>query len=363
MLNRRRVVFIVSLLALAVMALVLFRANPPKDPTRPTTFVPAVWNAARLTSMHEAHVGKQKIECVKCHVDGFGESPGVAGCAGCHEAEAARAHRGAPDAGAATSCLTCHAFAAGVPARPCTGCHAASDAGPREAGAGRALPAHATGDATCGACHVAHGSPPTRLDVRAECTGCHDVRAAHGAAVAAPDPARERDAAAFADGGPDAGAAIQVCTTCHAPHTAKAAARGTCAACHSGKSAQPHDGCVACHQPHAATKADVRSCQSATCHGGKRPSAGHAACVTCHAPHAPTSAGSACKGCHTGVSALASATVPEHAACTSCHEPHARGEGTRAPALACVRCHADVHPAHPALSSRADPAGVGCTGC
>lgn len=379
----KRAVLAFVLLVLAGLAAVLFWLYPRHTPPVPTTLVPADWSAARVSPMHEAHVGGHKIECTKCHTNGFAESPGTSGCASCHAEEDKRAHLGS--AAKPTTCLTCHVFAANAQAAACTSCHVGGMKGGPKDEHGLSLAAHKTERATCTSCHSLHGKARTRVDARAECTSCHAVRVVHGRLLAGASDAGVTDASAVAfasgsasggDAGPralalrdvlpdaghsaTAGATVAMCTTCHAPHTVVT----SCGSCHAPKTAKPHEACVTCHVPHLATKADTRSCES--CHGGKKPSLGHTACTSCHTPHAATRASSTCASCHAGVSALASTVVKEHAACTSCHEPHARPGATPVPAsAACAKCHADVHPSHPNVGDTKGQAtqGSSCIGC
>ena len=265
--------------------------------------------------------------------------------------------------------------------------------------------------------------------VLSDCTTCHagitashgnfsavDSRGVHASPPPPPDPSggwaddagallalREAGAPASAFLGHDAGAHAaltpshalpgQVCSTCHAPHAAKEAARATCVGCHAqsnkdprilatltgdratlariapaieprGKNAAGHPECITCHEPHRAKRADVRACEG--CHADRREVAsnkGHATCTGCHAPHAPGEARASCNTCHAGKAALASTLgvtprtptrVTAHAACESCHDPH---KPNVSPAAACQGCHTNVKPTHP-------PGKTGtCTGC
>jgi len=51
--------------------------------------------------------------------------------------------------------------------------------------------------------------------------------------------------------------------------------------------------------------------------------------------------------------------VSAHAKCSNCHDAH---EPTKSPALACVRCHGEVQPKHPAFTTKAAGPSA-CVGC
>ncbi len=356
----KRVAFLIVLALVAVVTGVLFWAYPRTAPQAPTAFVPADWSVARKSPMHAAHVDKQKIECTKCHKNGFQESPGTTDCGSCHEANAKRSHLG--NKANPTTCLTCHVFAAGASPKPCAECHTSGTPGPK----GQPLASHTVDRATCTSCHGLHGEPRLHVDTQSTCTSCHaEVRATHGQLQIAASDAGTTDSGPSVRGSHDSGVdgsasakAIAMCTSCHAPHAAKGAASATCAGCHSTKKARPHEACVTCHEPHLATVAATKSCPS--CHTAKRPSAGHTSCTSCHAPHSGARASGTCASCHQGVKALAAATVPAHDACGNCHEPHTTtrtGAASPSASLACAKCHANVHPSHPTLK------GGACTSC
>lgn len=404
--NRARVGLVA--VALAIVGAVIFVVIAHRDtPTSPTKTVPATWEQARTSPMHALHVGSKKVACTECHAQGFDAPPSEDSCAkgACHGAVAANAHVG--NASSKTPCLTCHVFGANKAAASCVDCHSGKPVA--------APAAHAS--APCASCHAVHGAKGERA-VLGDCTACHAGGAVHGrahvapsdagveAGVLAPETARvdaPLAALLFAAGPHPApsDAAGAMCSSCHAPHQPRAAAREACAGCHVAASrvregarlgASPdvlaggglaaiaaaapevtprgprtagHEACVTCNAPHDATRAATKAC--ATCHadhaGASKVSA-HAACTTCHAPHAPREAATACARCHEGKAALSAATVTAHAACNSCHDPH---RPDRAPASACASCHALVSPTHPGAPASAvklaSSAGAACVGC
>ncbi|MBX3197866.1 MAG: hypothetical protein KF894_06950 [Labilithrix sp.] len=416
------------LLVLAVVAgalLAVFAIQERTPPRSPTEQVPVIWQTAREAPMHVFHVGEKKIACVECHTSPDA-APSESECAKCHASQTETAHRGAGDA--TTTCLSCHAFGAGGPPKTCNACHAAAT----RASAAPALEHHAGAELPCGACHSVHGKERAVLS---DCTICHrETSAVHGRLEA---HAREQeldasmdlslDAAVLAfireggapiashgapfggggepigDGGvpsarhvaeggglvaadPHATLSGQVCGACHAPHSGKEAARGTCEGCHVDAHRAPpragapditlasrapaiaprgprvagHEACVTCHEPHRARRADVRACEG--CHADRRAAAqvsGHAACTGCHAPHAPGEAKTSCSAsCHAGVTTLAAPRVAAHASCTSCHDPHRPDVSA---GQACVRCHESTKPSHPAIASA--KGAQTCIGC
>ena len=244
---------VVALVLAVGLALVLHR----NAPVTPTEAVPLQWQTARKSPMHEAHVNGAKVACATCHTGGFEQKPTEASCATCHEKAAAHAHRG--DAKAPTTCLTCHAFAAGTTEATCVGCHAAAGAGAKAnanasesepARAAHALARHVSKEAACNACHDVHGDKAAKTrTVLADCTACHtSVRVEHGRVAAAASGSEDagepfdaavmrfasdsRASTGLRDGGNTPTA--RVCSSCHAPHTTGAQARDACATCHVG---------------------------------------------------------------------------------------------------------------------------------
>lgn len=366
--------------------------------------VPPTWTDARTLPGHVAHLGKTldagvKIGCKDCHdTDKHGfASPGVAPCAKCHEQEDKQHHHGGKnEAGTPhgeTTCLTCHVFApheGKAEAPTCVSCHAEPNG---------KLAHHARKDVACTTCHAPHQKPDVTL---AACTTCHTgVSAVHGTmsvsatsdagvdATFAPDDAAShaarKEALKAADFVANEGAheekgdaalattAAGMCTTCHAPHSGKEAAKETCTHCHvghDGKADAPwdgagpvpmqlaaaapkihpvqpkgHDACTTCHAPHAAKKELVAACGS--CHEERKAVAavaGHATCTGCHQPHSPLNAPLSCTNCHKEHPALGATKVEAHARCTSCHDVH---QPTKSPTATCAGCHDKVHPTHP----------------
>lgn len=405
----RRALALLVLALVAAAAAAVFAIATRTPPVSPVQQIPTTWKDARETPMHVLHVSTKKIACSECHATPDA-APTETACTKCHEPEEKRHHAGS--AQAPTTCLSCHVFGANKAAATCNECHAKAKRAPGVP----ALDHHASNDLPCGACHSVHGEERAVL---ADCTACHrDVNAAHGSFEAharpqagVPDAStdlaldaavlafvREAGAPAFASADRDASSGAvhataldphsaapgQVCTMCHAPHTGKEVARGTCEGCHVGRAAAPggsavtalaktaprvaprgarvagHEACVTCHEPHRARRADVRACEG--CHGDHRGVAavkGHASCTGCHSPHAPGEARSSCSAtCHSNVSVLAAPRVAAHANCASCHDPH-RPETSAG--RACVRCHESVKPSHPSIASAKGEQA--CTGC
>lgn len=309
-----------GLLVLVVVALV--RLRPRESVPVPPGLVPPTWTEVRLSPGHRAHVERAKIACGSCHDferDGF-KNPGTGVCARCHAKEVSFAHRGGPGA-EATSCLSCHAFAPDRPEPKCIDCHARGQDG------AAAIVQHAAAD--CARCHRVHDSPSTAV---AECTGCHEERAA------------EHERHAGSNG----------CRDCHRVHEPAAAALQACPTCHAqpaGPRPAGHESCVGCHAPHSFVAGGSNACLR--CHGNKPTLAAafvpaHGMCTSCHAPHAPGEAATSCIGCHDDVRV-------EHGsrdACVTCHTPH--GENPNVPATACTRCHTRL----PAPEAAADARGM-----
>jgi len=413
--GRRAVALLVlALVATAVAAVYMLATRTA--PVSPVQHVPTTWQDARETPMHVFHVGTKKIACDECHSTSDA-SPAESSCTKCHEKENKRHHHGSAEA--PTTCLSCHVFGANKAAATCNDCHAKAKLAP----GAPALEHHASTEIPCGACHSIHAE--TRA-VLAECTTCHQTTTAahgdfevHARPEAVPDASmdllldaavlayvREAGAPPFASGDGDASSGGlanatpidprsampgQVCTMCHAPHTGKEAAKGSCEGCHvaahagdrtaggsphgpslaalaktaphvtpRGPRVAGHEACVTCHEPHRVRKADVRRCDGCHAdHRGVAAVAGHAACTGCHAPHAPKEARASCSAtCHSKVTVLAAARVPAHAECASCHDPH-RPEVSAG--RACVRCHENVKPSHPMVASAKGEQA--CTGC
>ena len=395
--------------AAAVVAVYAIATRPP--PLSPLEHIPTTWKDARETPMHVFHVGTKKIACGECHSQPDA-SPNESACTKCHEKETKRHHHGSAET--PTTCLSCHVFGANKSAPTCNDCHTKAKRAP----GAPALDHHASADLPCGSCHSIHADERAVL---ADCTTCHQtMSAAHGAFAvharpdAVPDASmdlsmdaavlafvREAGAPSFAAHERDASSADlahahvgdphqalpgQVCTMCHAPHTGKEAAKGTCEGCHvtartatghtgpvlaaiaktaphvapRGPRVAGHEACVTCHEPHRARKSDVRGCEG--CHGDHRGVAavrGHSTCTGCHTPHAPKEARASCSAtCHANVTVLAAQRVPAHAECASCHDPH-RPEVSAG--NACVRCHSNVKPSHPPVASAKGEQA--CTGC
>ena len=270
--RRALTVLVLAVVAAAAVAVYTIATRPP--PLSPVEHIPTTWQDARETPMHVFHVGTKKIACSECHTspDAAGSASETA-CTKCHEPETKRHHHGS--AQAPTTCLSCHVFGANKAARTCNECHAKAKLAP----GAPALDHHASADLPCAACHSIHDE---QRAVLADCTTCHQTShvahggfAVHARPDAVPDASmdlvldaavlafvREAGAAPFASPDRDASsgdlahataldprsaAPGQVCTMCHAPHTGKEAAKGTCEGCH-----------VSAHATHATGAARTR---------------------------------------------------------------------------------------------------------
>ena len=315
----------VVVLGIGIVALLTLWPRGPQGV--PPRLVPAAWAQFRTSPGHAFHVGQGKAECRDCHNverDGF-KNPGTDVCTKCHAKESAKAHHGGQGL-AATSCLTCHQFAPGLPAATCIGCHAKPE------GDLPAVVQHAT--AECTTCHRPHDEPSI---VPADCTSCHDERAAkHGEH-----------------------AGSKGCLDCHGAHRPATAAPAACSSCHAqpaGPRPAGHDACIGCHQAHDFVAGGEQAC--IRCHGEKTTLAAsvapaHAICTSCHTPHDPARAAGACVRCHQDIQV-------EHGAggaCVTCHEPH--GDDPAVVALSCTSCHAKVA----LFDTAAHAGGVACEGC
>ncbi len=354
------VVGALALMAVAVLAYFVWRAESGSGQAKVPANVPATWAQVKSSPGHTGHLDTKKpAACADCHDESNGKFTllGDTACAKCHDAEVKRTHAGTPGADHATTCTTCHAF--GTKAAPsCISCHAEAQ------GKQAAVAVHASKDAPCASCHATHRDPPVK---QADCATCHaKVKASHGAQHVESDVAKARgwlDASAATTGPSsapgDAGKAIFTslgavgigapeCTDCHAPHTKAAAATTTCTGCHTAapKGAHPssHAACTTCHKAHDLGKTAVVPC--AGCHQNKSKaslSPGHAACTTCHTPHDTPAKKGVCAACHANQHTLAESRVPKHAECASCHAPH---DPKASAAAACVTCHASVSSKH-----------------
>lgn len=136
------------------------------------------------------------------------------------------------------------------------------------------------------------------LEIRPDCTRCH-----------------EKQAAAAAGGKHE-------CKACHAPHKPPATDRkgwwNRCVGCHEKEVAasQRHNQCPECHKPHAYKPPACTSCHATEASKGSHLVKGHAECTKCHDAHA--------------------ATKPTRTQCLACHDDKAAHE-PKAPV--CYGCH------------------------
>ncbi len=302
-------VLVLIAIATAVIALVLIERS--RVPGVPSEMVPPSWSEYRTSLGHEAHIGKDHIECRDCHdyeKEGF-RSPGSSGCVRCHDKQGSHGHGGGSKSGA---CLDCHPFAPNKTTPTCISCHAqAQDHAAK-------IEHHDT--TRCADCHRPHGEPSL---VEKDCKACHeelsDKHAAH--------------------------AGSKGCSDCHAPHAPAAAAPATCSSCHtspSGPKPASHEACSTCHKPHEFVAGGSSVCSD--CHGQKPTLAAtsvpaHAACTSCHAPHAPAQAAASCTYCHADVHVSHGGGQ----VCVACHQPHGSDVAARV-ASPCTTCHANVAP-------------------
>ncbi len=176
---------------------------------------------------HAEHVGRQKIQCIRCHSTSLHRfEPPSDICVSCHK------HEALEGSGMRQHCTVCHVYTATgrdslLPQREdCLGCHEAFGVGeevfPGEAAPDRPAPVMRW---ACGECHKPHSQP--RLTA-ADCRTCH--QAALGAVPLHASPGHTD------------------CLTCHRPHLWKPADTRACAACH-GDRAEHSTGlaCTTCH--------------------------------------------------------------------------------------------------------------------
>lgn len=196
----------------------------------------ARWQRVASTAGHRVHLESDStalanLQCVTCHgveVHRFRPVAETCGQSGCHSPDSTRLTLGKMAGQTVRHCTSCHGFTIDVPAL-------------------------ATRDSAVG----------TLVPGRAQCLGCHEMRAVLA------DFDERRD--------PHGGK----CGSCHNPHTQEtpAAAASSCATsgCHANWRDEPfHVGashravgsqCLTCHVPHAAT-VDASDCQA--CHEAVR---------------------------------------------------------------------------------------------
>ncbi len=330
--------------ALAYGVTLLLELRAATAPPTPSAFVQASWSVYRLSSGHEFHTGKLKLECKACHqteADGTFNPPGPTPCVGCHEkqgqiehamvsldAHGKRTQDGTGEKQIA-DCMRCHAFGSDSLKKPtdCLTCHA------RPHGDTPAIVTHA--ENACIDCHDVHANHIAPL----ACTQCHELKVSHA----------HKDAPIE-----------QQCLDCHRAHDTAASALGRCSDCHAPGAEKPipatatfKDGhsCTGCHAPHAFGKQQVKDC--ASCHSNMHAldGKGHRECTSCHAPHAARESvqKNVCTNCHSKVDLHHGKSIDPAAACTSCHAPHpgpkkagSAQSGMPHGLASCSSCHADV---------------------
>lgn len=353
------------LLALAALVGACSDVEIPSAPGR-GIYVQSSWSLVRQVVGHRVHVGKEQIECSKCH-DFAGDAVGKVtpeACVECHEKESKLVHAQAEaearfGAGTTSDCMSCHAFTVTsvAPSHAATGAPATSDP-------------HAAPDARdCARCHLQQqgDTPAVRVHATNECVTCHKPHEqAKPASAPCTDCHGDQQTVHFTKDR----TVNQICTTCHqSQHALAETARDTCADCHAKE--QPvvpasalfsggHTECVGCHQPHAFSKTQTVACRS--CHedvrvlGAPRVKA-HEQCSSCHQPHdVKSSPERACQSCHRD-------KKPDHpvkgrvGTCVGCHDPHPPGGRTHTRAAACSSCH------QTAQSDKAFHGGTDCKSC
>ena len=194
----------------------------------------ATWQRIASTAGHRTHLESDSsslkdLQCVSCHgveVHSFKPVSETCGTSGCHSTEDTDIVLGRMSTQTAGHCAACHQFTADVPAL-------------------------ATRDSAV----------TTLMPGRAQCLGCHEMRAVLADFDEGKDP----------HGGK--------CGLCHNPHTQKTAAAAvtSCATCHANWRDEPfHTGashrrvaeqCLTCHVAHK-SKVDASECQG--CHESVR---------------------------------------------------------------------------------------------
>jgi hypothetical protein len=154
------------------------------------------WPQISKTVGHDIHVGRNKLECLSCHLPSLhAVKPTTKECTTCHS-------KASTNIGGmkAFHCTACHKFTAknnGQGLKPekdtCLGCHSAVSF------KGETFPDHGAMQYECSACHKPHSQPLLKFN---DCLGCH--------------PTIAEDQRHFQQ------KALTKCVTCHKPHDWKA---------------------------------------------------------------------------------------------------------------------------------------------
>ncbi len=182
------------------------------------------WQAVMAEAGHREHVGKQKIQCIRCHSTSLHQfEPPEKICQECHK------HTTLEESVMDQHCTSCHQFRAVErehlrPQRQdCLECHrwlqVSAEIFPDDG-------EHGSMHWECSECHKPHSKP---LMGRADCLQCHESQLEES-------PLH----------GPEAHAE---CTSCHQPHGWQVNPETSCMMCH-GNRAEHADGiaCNVCHQ-------------------------------------------------------------------------------------------------------------------
>ncbi len=182
------------------------------------------WQAVLAEAGHQEHVGKQKIQCIRCHSPSLHHfEPEQELCTECHK------HTTLEKTAMDQHCTLCHKFKATGredlrPVREdCLECHQFmqidAEIFPDD---GESSPMHWD----CKACHKPHSKP---LLGEEDCRECHEPQ--------------------LADSAIHSVASHSQCLTCHRPHSWKIDHTASCMSCHSDK--EEHSvgmACNTCHQ-------------------------------------------------------------------------------------------------------------------
>ncbi len=182
------------------------------------------WQAVLAEAGHQEHVGKQKIQCIRCHSPSLHDfEPQQQLCEECHK------HTTLEKSAMDQHCTVCHKFKAvgreGL--RPnrddCLECHQFMQVGSEIfPDGGESAMMHWD----CKECHKPHTKPLMSDD---DCRECHEIQLAESAIHTV--------------------ASHSECLSCHRPHSWKVNHESTCMICHAGK--EEHaigNACNDCHQ-------------------------------------------------------------------------------------------------------------------
>jgi hypothetical protein len=180
------------------------------------------WREVLAEAGHAEHVGKQRIQCIRCHSTSLHAFvPPSEICASCHK------HNTLANSGMAQHCTSCHPFKAIddglLPHRSeCLNCHEHLDVGGVPFPDGEGVPMHWD----CAKCHKPHSK--SFIDSE-DCRSCH--------------------AAAIAESEIHKNPAHGECLNCHSPHIWRLESRSNCERCHADRDEHyPGVSCSNCHK-------------------------------------------------------------------------------------------------------------------